>query len=42
MSDEAAAARGADVVPDERSMLPLLGLIGAEFAALLGLLIWMS
>ena len=41
MPDDA-FADAVEIIPDERSPLLLLGLIGMEFAALLGLLILMS
>jgi hypothetical protein len=41
MPDEVVAADAIDTVPDEQSLLLLFGLVGIEFVALLGLLVWM-
>jgi hypothetical protein len=42
MPDESVASEAAEIVSDKWSPLLLIGLVSAEFAALLGLLIWMS
>lgn len=41
MPDEAATADAFEIIPDERSPLLLIGLVGIEFATLISLLIWM-
>lgn len=41
MPDEAAAADVSEIIPDEPSLLLLVGLIGIEVATLLALLVWM-
>ncbi|SEG51954.1 hypothetical protein SAMN04488144_1216 [Methylobacterium sp. 190mf] len=41
MPNEAVAAELAEPVSDERCLALLIILIGAEFAALIGLLVWM-
>lgn len=41
MPDETVTADASEIIPNERSLLLLAGLIGIEFATLLALLIWM-
>lgn len=41
MPEEADTADAVEIVPDERSLALLLGLIAIEFATLLSLLVWM-
>jgi hypothetical protein len=41
MPDGAAAADACEIIPDERSLLLLAGLISIEFVTLLAILIWM-
>ncbi|WP_267355262.1 MULTISPECIES: hypothetical protein [unclassified Methylobacterium] len=42
MADEQIGAEIAEIVVDDRPLLPVFGLIGIQFATLLGLLIWLS